>query len=114
MKSVMTALAGTDCTLSAMCCAGATPDPLDHSFVWQLHDVLQAVDAVPSLDSIGQPAPQVSFLSACAQHKLLPIVQDQRNQCTGVARANSVGCCVLHQHWTLTEAMCLLSSKKQD
>ena len=41
--------------------AGVTPDPLDHSFVWQLYDVLQAVEAVASLDSIGHPPVQVSF-----------------------------------------------------
>ena len=42
--------------------AGVTPDPLDHGFVWQLYDVLQAVEAVATQDSIGHPPAQVSFL----------------------------------------------------
>lgn len=39
--------------------AGVTPDPLDHSFVWQLQTVLQAVDALSVSDASGCPSLQV-------------------------------------------------------
>jgi len=41
---------------------GVTPDPLDHSFAWQLLSVLQAVDAVALEDDNGCSPSQVSFL----------------------------------------------------
>ncbi len=41
---------------------GVTPDPLDHSFAWQLLSVLQAVGAVALEDDSGCSPSQVSFL----------------------------------------------------
>ncbi len=42
--------------------SGVTPDPLDHSFAWQLLSILQAVDAVALEDDNGCFPSQVSFL----------------------------------------------------
>lgn len=42
---------------------GATPDSLDHAFMWQLQDVLQAIDAIAPVDSIGHPPTQVRHCS---------------------------------------------------
>ena len=42
--------------------AGVTPDPLDYSFVWQLLNVLQAVNALSVEDDTGCSPPQVSLL----------------------------------------------------
>jgi len=41
---------------------GVTPDPLDHSFAWQLLSVLQAVDAVALEDDNGCSPSEVSSL----------------------------------------------------
>ena len=46
--------------------AGVTPDPLDHSFVWQLLTVLQAVDALLVEDASGCAPIQVNTLCLIA------------------------------------------------
>ena len=41
---------------------GVTPDPLDHSFAWQLLSVLQGIDAVALENDNGCSLSQVNFL----------------------------------------------------